>query len=241
MSHAQTDTPLIFVSATRLSQAEFEAQSPLARSLVRLGGSTPLRLRLFAQNQQALGQCYNQAIDEAPTGACLVFVHDDVYIDDWMAGARLLEALQRFDVVGVAGNTRRQPGQQTWYLQPGPVVQGVRSPGGFDHPFLSGAIGHGSPSQGHISVYGPAPQAVQLLDGVLLAARVDRLRQRGVRFDPALAFHFYDLDFCRTALQAGLSLGTWPLAITHASGGESIFSAQWRQACGLYQAKYGER
>jgi len=92
---------LIFVTATRLSQAQFESGSPLAQSLRRVGQLTPLALRLFADNRAALGSCYNQAIDEAPRGACLVFVHDDVFIDDWMAGARIVEALQRFDVVGV--------------------------------------------------------------------------------------------------------------------------------------------
>lgn len=235
------NTELTFVSATRLGREAFEAQSPLSQSLQRLGQIATVRLRLFADNQRALGACYNEALDEAPAGACLVFVHDDVYIDDWFAGARVLQALERFDVVGVAGNTRRQPGQQTWYLQPGPVVDGLRSPGGFDHPHLSGAIAHGTRGQTHLSVYGPAPQPVQLLDGVFMAVRVDRLRERGVRFDPALAFHFYDLDFCRSAGQAGLSLGTWPIAITHASGGDSVFSPQWRQTCALYQAKYGER
>ncbi|MFM7568981.1 MAG: hypothetical protein ACKO8O_09795, partial [Betaproteobacteria bacterium] len=73
---------LIFVTATRLSQAQFESRSPLAQSLRRLGQLTPLALRLFADNRAALGSCYNQAIDEAPRGACLVFVHDDVFIDD---------------------------------------------------------------------------------------------------------------------------------------------------------------
>ena len=41
----------------------------------------------------------------------------------------------------------------------------------------------------------------------------------GALFDPALRFHLYDLDFCRTAHTKGLSVGTWPLAVTHQSGG----------------------
>jgi len=187
---------LIFVTATRLSQTQFESGSPLAQSLRRVGQLTPLALRLFVDNQAALGSCYNQAIDEAPRGACLVFVHDDVFIDDWMAGARIVEALQRFDVVGVAGNTRRQSGQETWYLQPGLEREGMRHPGVMDHPHLSGAVAHGEPGSDSVSAYGPAPARVQLLDGVLIAARADRLHDSGVRFDPAFAFHLYDLDFC---------------------------------------------
>ncbi len=226
--------PLIFVSATRDSRAQFESTSPLARCLAQIGTLTSLRLRLFENNRQALGHCYNQALDEAPDEAYLVFVHDDVHIDDWMAGARVIEALQRFDIIGVAGNIRRQAGQVTWYLQPGREGQA----GPFDHPHLRGAIRHATAGRAELSAYGPAPAAVELIDGVFMAARVDRLRQHGVRFDPALGFHFYDLDFCRAARRAGLSVGVWPIAITHASGGASIHSAQWQQSCALYLAKY---
>lgn len=231
---------LIFVTATRASRAAFEATSPLGLSLSRVGQLTPLQLCLFAENSAPLGQCYNAAIEDAPPGALLVFVHDDVRIDDWMAGARIADGLERFDVLGLAGNTRRQPGQETWYMRPGRLVDDVRQIDEFDHPHLSGAIGHGTEGQNSISVYGPAPRPVQLLDGVFLAARVDRLRESGVRFDPALGFHLYDLDFCRAAERAGLSLGTWPIAVTHASSGGSIRSAAWAEACARYLAKYDE-
>jgi hypothetical protein len=40
-------------------------------------------------------------------------------------------------VVGVAGNTRRHFGQQTWYLRPGSSVNGVRGTGVVDHPHLT--------------------------------------------------------------------------------------------------------
>ena len=233
-------SPLVFVTATRSSREAFESNSPLARSLARVGQLTPLALRLFESNRLPLGQCYNQAIDEAPPGACLVFVHDDVFIDDWMAGARVVEALERFDLIGVAGNTRRQTGQETWYLQPSRVLNEVREFGAFDHPHLSGAIRHGTEGKSSLSVYGPTPAAVQLIDGVFMATRVDRLRERDVRFDPDLGFHLYDLDFCRAAQQAGLSIGTWPIAITHASAGGSVHSAQWRESRVRYLAKYGE-
>lgn len=232
--------PLIVVAATRTSQSQFEENSPLARSLKRVGQLTPLSLRLYSDNRLALGTCYNQAIDEAPRSARLIFVHDDVFIDDWMAGARVIEALQQFDVVGVAGNMRRQHGQETWYLKPGREVDGVRHVGDFDHPHLSGAVAHGAPGTGAISTYGPAPARVRMIDGVLIAARADRLHESGVRFDPSFGFHLYDLDFCRSAERAGLSLGTWPIAVTHFSRGESVQSQEWAAACNRYLAKYGE-
>ena len=232
---------VVLVSATRSTQAEFVQSAWLARSLRRVASGAALRLRLFPGNSRPLPDCYNQALDEAADDDLLVFVHDDAHVDDWMLGQRLHDALQRFDVVGVAGNTRRLPMQLAWYLmpaQPGGRNQVVLSEP--DRAHLSGAVAHGEPGQSQVTVFGPAPQAVAVLDGVLLAARAGRLRQAGVRFDPQFAFHFYDLDFCRSAQAAGLRLGTRPLAITHASRGGSIQSEAWQTSARRYLAKWGD-
>ena len=80
---------LVFVTATRDSRSDFDRRSPLARSLPRMGQLTPLGLKLHADNRRPLADCYNEAIDEAADDDLLVFVHDDVSIDDWMAGAQI--------------------------------------------------------------------------------------------------------------------------------------------------------
>lgn len=127
---------LIFVTATRWSQAEFEARAPLSRSLAPVHEVTPLELRVFADNTQALALSYNTVIEAAAPDDVLVFVHDDVVVDDWMLGWRLQEALLHFDVVGVAGNQRRQPEQTTWLMLP--------HTNQWDLAYASGAIMHGS-------------------------------------------------------------------------------------------------
>ena len=231
---------LLFVSASRMSETEFAARSLLAKSLASVSVVTPLTLRLFAENSQPLADCYNQVIEEAKPDDVLVFVHDDVHLDDWLVGWRVQEALQHFDVIGIAGNRRRQHGQETWYLQPGQMINGVKHLNQFDSAYLSGMIQHGQGNDLSISEYGPTPMPVKLIDGVFMAARAGRLQQSGLRFDSKLAFHFYDLDFCRTAEQLGLKIGTWPIAITHVSKGESIHSQAWNDACEFYFAKWGE-
>jgi hypothetical protein len=232
---------LILVCATRASVEAFSQQTLLGRCLPRLGQFMPFGLKLFANNTKPLGECYNTALDEAGPDDVLVFLHDDVRLDDWMLGHRLSEALAVFDVVGVAGNRRRQNGQLTWYLQP-PMNNGQGSTEVlWDSDQLCGAIAHGPRQPGEqamVSHYGLSPAQVALLDGVLIAARVDRLRATGVRFDESLGFHFYDLDFCRTANDAGLKLGTWPIAITHASSGGSINSQAWTDSRERYFRKW---
>ena len=64
-----------------------------------------------------------------------------------------------------------------------------------------------------------------------------QLAQALERFDPTFPFHLYDLDFCRSAEQAGLRLGVWPLDLIHASG-SAAFTQSWK-ACGLlYRQKW---
>jgi predicted O-linked N-acetylglucosamine transferase (SPINDLY family) len=218
------------VSATRLEEAAFWSDTLLGRSL-RQPQHRQLVARIHFANRDPLAIPYNAAIEAAPAGAVLVFCHDDLDLGPESLEPELEAALARFDLVGVAGNQRHQSGQAGWWLNP-------RS-GGWDHPFLSGALRHGTPDSSRLDVYGPAPMPVQLLDGVFLAARADTMRRSGVRFDPRFAFHYYDLDLCRSARRAGLSLGTWPLPLLHASGGEPWGTA-WDASQGAYLRKWGE-
>jgi hypothetical protein len=56
---------------------------------------------------------YNHAIEAALVQpAILVFVHDDVYLCDFFWPERVREAVERFDVVGVAGTRLRRTRQR---------------------------------------------------------------------------------------------------------------------------------
>jgi len=229
---------LQLVSATRLSREHFMRQSLLGRSLPRLGDYEAVGLTLFAENRAPIGERYNEVIESAAHEDVLVFVHDDVYIEDWCLRDRLNDALAQFDVVGVAGNTRLAPDQEAWHLTPDSRLNRPETLR-LDTPYLRGAVSHGDdPQQAALSVYGASPAQVAVLDGLLIATRAGTLKQSGVRFDPALGFHFYDLDFCRAATAAGLRLGTWPIALTHRSRGESVKSEAWAESLRVYAAKW---
>ena len=218
------------VSATRLEEAAFWSDTLLGRSL-----GQPQHRQLVARisfaNRQPLAMAYNAAIEAAPAKAVLVFCHDDLDLGPEPLVPQLEAALLRFDLVGVAGNQRHQSGQLAWWLDP-------RS-GGWDQPYLSGALYHGAPGAGQLAVYGPVPMPVQSLDGVFLAARADTLWRSGLRFDPRFGFHYYDLDFCRSARRAGLNLGTWPLPLLHAKGRDASGLA-WSAMQRAYLRKWGE-
>lgn len=237
-AHPAVPEKIRLVCATRLSVDQFFAMAPLGRSLPFYQTFPPrqqIELRLFKENTQGLPTVYNIAIEEARANpAILVFIHDDVYLTDYYWAEPLHDGLKSFDIVGLAGNRRRVPGQASWmYLD----RQFQR-----DHDEnLSGVIGHGEsfPNLKELSVYGPPCQPVKLLDGVMLAVRSQLLIESDLRFDPRFTFHFYDLDFCREAERRGIRMGTWAISIVHASAGR-LGGKAWRTAYYQYLKKYGE-
>lgn len=217
------------VSATRLDAAAF-ADSPLGVSLRRVAKDPRLAPQIAFENTRGLPEVYNGRIASS-TAEILVFMHDDVWLEDFYFTDRILEGLKAFDLLGIAGNARRQPRQSSWLHRPGTEA--------LDLPHLRGAIAHGDGPMGKVGFFGPIVGPCELLDGVFLAARRQALVERGVRFDPRFAFHFYDLDFCRTARAKGLRLGTWPISMTHRSTGNP-FTPAWEQARDAYFAKWGD-
>lgn len=226
--------PIRLVCATRADPDTFIDTTALGRSLKMFNPQPEPQLQLFGNNTLGLPQVYNIALKHAEQGpAILVFVHDDVYLTDFFWMERLYEGLQQFDVLGLAGNTRRVPRQPAWaFTTATPNLQWD------DRRYLSGSVGHGQgfPCK-NIAIFGPAKQECKLLDGLFLAADSEVLNRAGVRFDERFAFHFYDMDFCRQAEQKGLRMGTWPIAVVHESGG-NFGSQGWKDGYAKYLQKY---
>jgi|GEM_PF-311602 len=226
--------PIRLVCATRQSQASFMRETALGRSLAVQRHARPPELLLFDNNTTGLSALYNAAIEQAAgSPAILVFVHDDVSINDFFWTERIHEALQQFDIIGLAGNRRRSPQQPAWAFATPQFA--------WDTPeYLSGSVGHGKgvASDG-VSYFGPVGVECKLLDGLMLVADSTRLIESGVRFDEQFEFHFYDMDFCRQAELKGLKMGTWPISGVHESAG-AFNTPVWRAAYERYLRKYGE-
>lgn len=226
------------ISATRYDEQAFWARSALGQSLRRLSFDQRIAHSIAFENKTGLSEIYNRQIQASTVDNILLFVHDDVWINDFFLAERLSQGLEAFDVIGVAGNKRRVPRQPAW------VFAGFDTKGqfAFDDPRnLSGAIAHGDPTSGEVSNYGEVPAACELLDGVFLAARRMTLLNARVMFDPNFRFHFYDMDFCRTARRQKMRLGTWKIAITHQSEGDGPGgngSVEWRTAYATYLSKW---
>ena len=224
---------LLIVAATRAAPNPFMESMPLGRSMRRISFDRRIEARPAFNNKSGLPAVYNRQIREENRDKMLLFVHDDVWLDDCFVYDRVEEALRIFDIVGLAGNTRRLPHQPAWgFTTESPFVPEERR-------HLSGIVSDGEGPLGKPSRYGPTGLQCLSLDGVFLAARCATLLDSGVRFDERFTFDFYDLDFCRSAEAAKLRLGTWPIAITHASLGK-FGSPAWHAALQAYRKKWGD-
>jgi GT2 family glycosyltransferase len=226
------------VTATQTSESMFWSATYLGRSLRRIPQNLRPRLAAAFSNSghhaRGLSEVFNHAIDTAEPDGVLLFVHDDVYLNDWFLAQRLREALERFDIVGLAGSTNPDFSQPSWGLH----FDADLNPLGWQ-PGLraSGAVNHFDYSCPNVSVYGACPSPCVLLDGLFLAIKVQVAQATGLRFDPRFRFHCYDIDFCRTAAGMNLRLGTWPIAVTHDSGG-GYNSAAFKEGARLYLDKW---
>jgi GT2 family glycosyltransferase len=219
------------VSATRLSEGEFWNQSALGLSLGRLMAEARLNACPVYDNQRGLPAIYNERLDSPECAEYLLFVHDDVWLDDYFIADRIIEGLERFDVIGLAGNRRRRDGQPSWGFVDAKLSWEQKE-------FLSGSVAHGKQPFGLVSSWGPVPAECEVMDGVFFAAKRDTLRGKNVRFDPRFDFHLYDADFCRSARTQGLRLGTWPICITHQGKGR-FGTPHWTEMYEKYLEKWG--
>ena len=220
------------MSATRLPAAQFRNSSALGISLARLAHDGRITQAVTFENGTGLPEIYNRRIRSNAEIDIVVFVHDDVWIEDPFLVDRVTEGLTRYDVIDLACNKRRLARQPVWRFVNEQWTED-------DAQNLSGRVARGEHPFGVFSIYGPVPAKCELLDGVLLADRKSTLVAREVFFDQRFTFDFYDMDLCRTSRSKSLRLGTWPIGVTHQSVG-IVGSQSWWNAYRVYLDKWAE-
>ena len=162
-------------------------------------------------NKTAIAKVYNSFIDTYKNEDCvLVLTHDDIVITDKNWTGKLYQALEKYDVVGLAGGLNPK-------IQP-PVLWHIMCP----KEDLKGSVNHVDFSNNNVfNTHFGKNGRVALLDGLFLAFNPKKIFEAGVKFDETCPakFHFYDLDFSLQCNKAKLKLGTTNIAVTHASPG----------------------
>jgi hypothetical protein len=210
----------LYVSCTQKAD---EADTMLFKSAVNWQCKDDV-LHIITNNKIGLSKVYNKFLNEeiAKKHDRIVFVHDDVYIDDAMINVKLNEAMygeSKYDIVGLAGT--RNPRIQhpaLWH------IMGEKQ----DH---RGYAGHIFDKHKVMTGFGPTPDRVAIVDGLFVAVNVARALETNWRWNENFDFHHYDIASCIDANVKGMRIGVWPINVFHESPGlRSLDDAQWSKS-----------
>jgi len=181
-------------------------------------------------NSTGLSKVYNKYIEQyADQTDCMIFAHDDVYIDDAFFIDKIEDSFcNGYDIIGVAGGVSPNIKAPTlWHIMCG---QGN----------LRGAAGHFSPDMSAIQItsFGPMPARVALLDGLFIAVNTKKIREAGWKFNENYDFHLYDLASCLDANKKKLRMGVIPIHLIHKSPGLTSFTDCFNTNQAKFLAEY---
>lgn len=166
-----------------------------------------------SNNTEGLSKKYNQIISKHKSDFDnIVFIHDDVYMDDLYVCEKLERAHKDFDIVGLAGGVNPKIQKLAlWHLMCG----------GFNSNNLRGAVAHPINESGQIFMtsFGPTPARVALLDGLFLSVDIRKANSAGWKFNENYTFHHYDIASSIDANNKKLKLGVAPIWVVHKSPG----------------------
>jgi hypothetical protein len=229
---------ILIVSATR---GKTTGNTLLSKSLETISSQNPVVKKQFitrfhSDNSKPLPQVYNQYINNKTLKQhqIVLFVHDDVYIDDLGCFDKLNTSINTYknDIVGLAGTTRatiKEPA--LWHLMS-------------DKKYHTGAVAHFNNTGDLISTtsFGPYPMRCLLLDGLFMAVNIERAVQTGWKFNEEFEFHHYDLASCLDANKLKMRLSTCNIHVVHQSPGLSDYhDKSFQQSQSKFIELYGQQ
>lgn len=225
---------IVVVSCTKSNKTDFH-NTPLGKCFTHVFDNA--ESCIFYENTRGLSVCYNEAIEKYKNEKYLIdimlFVHDDVYIQDAYVHKKLIDGFKQFDILGLAGssdfNINRSP--ITWHNSPKNSWSG-----GVEHPLQPHTSSENN--QFYFSSYGPTPKRCVIIDGLFMAFKYDVLLESNVRFDEDFDFDFYDTSICTRAALAGLKIGTTNIFCTHMSHGQGILEPRYKVLEEKFVKKY---
>ena len=202
-------------------------QTLLYKSIAKIERESNLVLldKLFfnTQNKKGLSEAYNKFLYDNPIYDMVIFIHDDMWIDDAGFITKLIDAHKEYDIIGLAGGLSpvlKAPA--LWHLMCG----------GFHGGNLRGFAGHylSDGKTTNITNFGPSPARVAIIDGAFMSVNIKRANDVGWKFNESYTFHHYDLSSCIDANKKKLKIGVVPILTYHNSPGlldinDSTFNA----------------
>ncbi len=193
-------------------------------------------LVINSNNQTGLSVAYNRQLtrENLKKHDIVLYVHDDVYIDDLKLQGKLYTALfhMKHDIIGLAGAaniTLKEP--YLWHLMS-------------EQKDWSGAVSHpvDNDTRAAVTSFGSWPRRCLVMDGLFLAVNLKSVLDAGWKFNENYMYHHYDISSCLDANKLGLKMTTYPINVTHASPGlRNIKDETFVKSCKQFAKEYVNR
>jgi hypothetical protein len=213
------------VIATPNTAEDFYKKSPAAFFLEKSGWEK--RSTIVFENKLGLPALYNSFICEENINKKIIFMHDDVLIQDLFFDEKIELAFAKYDIVGLAGakTCDLQAPMKAWHLMT-------------SRENMVGEVGHSKDKKSWTTTFGPTDSRALIIDGLFIAVDVNKLLQTKTYFDEDFDFHHYDMTFCLRANQNKLKIGVYPIQVLHFGLGDSMMSDQWQKSAIRFKEKY---
>ena len=217
---------LIVVCTQAKTDSEF-AELPIYQSLKKQyeANSPHVDFHIFKDNNRGLSVCYNEILrDPKNSNKTVLFVHDDVVIDDLFLYEKLINS--PYTITGLAGakSFNKQADKLAWHLCA-------------NRSDYVGEVAHINP-EGNIwtTVFGPTKSRALTVDGLFISCKVNEMN--GVEFDENFNFHFYDIAFCLRANEKKIKCGVLPIHVIHHGLGDSMLTPEWEESNNKFKQTY---
>jgi hypothetical protein len=206
---------------------EFQ-NKPIYRTLEKLHKlytDSEFDVRIVKDNKKGLSEVYNSYLIEEYKNDILVFMHDDLEINDLFLVEKLNES--PYVVTGLAGSKTcdLSKNKLAWHLC-------------CDRGDMMGEVSHKKDNFIWTSVFGPTSGRVLIIDGLFISVNVSELLKTEARFNEKFKFHHYDMAFCLNCNKHKVKVGVLPINVVHHGLGDSMMTQEWENSNIIFKEEY---
>lgn len=215
------------ICATQKTKEQFFENSQLALSIDKL--NIAHKSVIVYENKIGLSKLYNSYLTNDYKDQYIIFVHDDVLIEDLFFEEKISLAFEKYDIIGLAGSKKCNLSSHisAWHMM-------------CDRKDMVGEVSHSKDKKYWTTVFGDTDSRALIIDGLFMGVNVNRLLETNTKFDDSFDFHHYDLSFCLRANTNKLKIGVFPLKVTHFGLGDSMYSEEWKKSDKIFKERYNK-
>jgi len=175
----------------------------------------------YLNNKVGLSELYQGELNKKQKVDYLIFVHDDVQINDMFFIEKLEKGFKFNDVIGVAGSAKiNMSGMRlAWHNSDRKFWRG-----GCYHPYKHDL------TQYYFNTFGPSGSKINVgcIDGLFIAVKLETCKNKEL-FTKIFLWDFYDFAFSIKCHFEKLKICVMPLTLCHFSHGEGLLKDEYKE------------